>query len=326
MSIVKFYDSTESARLALDSEKPELAFSDAIKGVDLSDAQQTISFLAPQLMRVEQSIYMVKYPDANYAEFVPVDTTGTVWTAGSIFYSGDVAGKAEWFDVAADDMPYADFARTQFLQENHMAGIGYKWNRMDLERAQQLGTDILTQKSGAATKVAERFLHKAAMTGDGVKFATGFINNPLATSVAAGATLAASTPDVCVTIVNTALTSVEVNTGETFLADTLLLPTAVYNGLASRRMTDTNMTVLAYIQANAVVPNLTIKKTRHLTTSMMTYANTPEVHKFHLPGGGHQFFPLHQKGSFSWEVPGIMSTGGYENRIPKAITITTGVA
>ena len=124
MSTVKFYDSTESARLALDSEKPELAFSDAIKGVDLSDAQQTISFLAPQLMRVEQSIYMVKYPDANYAEFVPVDTTGTVWTAGSIFYSGDVAGKAEWFDVAADDMPYADFARTQFLQARSAA-----WHR-----------------------------------------------------------------------------------------------------------------------------------------------------------------------------------------------------
>ncbi len=326
MTEFKFYDSLEQARIALDAEKPELRFSDAIRGVDLSDAQQTVAFLEPQLLRVEQSVYMVKYPEANYAEFMPVDTQGDIWTAGSIFYSGDVAGKAEWFDVAADDMPYADFARTQFLQENHMAGIGYKFNRGDLERGSQLGIDVLSNKAQAATKVAERFIDLTAVLGDGAKFTTGFFNNPLATTVAAGATFAASTPDVIVGLVNNALTSVEVNTGETFLADTLLFPTAVYNALASRRMTDTNMTVLAYIIANSVVPNLTVKKTRRLTTSMMTYANILDVHRFHLPGGGLQMFPMWQKGPFSWEVPGVMSIGGYENRIPKAITITTGVA
>ncbi|WP_310533143.1 major capsid family protein [Novosphingobium sp.] len=326
MSKVNFYDSIEGARIALDAENPSLRFADAIRGVDLNDAQQTLSFLNPQLLRVEQAVYMTKYPAANYAEFMPVDVQGSIWTAGSLFYSGDVAGKAEWFDVAADDMPYADFSRTQFLQENHMAGIGYKWNRGDLERGSQLGIDVLSQKAGAATKVAERFLHTVATLGDGVKFTTGFFNNPLATTAAAGATLAASTPDAAIAIINTALTSVEINTGETYMADTLVLPTAVYNALASRRVTDTNMTMLAYIQANSVVPNLTIKKTRHLTTTMMTYANTMEVHRFHLPGGGHQFFPMWQKGPFSWETPGIMSTGGYENRIPKAITITTGIA
>jgi hypothetical protein len=326
MTEYKFYDSLEQARIALDAEKPELRFSDAIRGVDLSDAQQTLAFLEPQLLRVEQSVYMVKYPEANYAEFMPVDTQGSIWTAGSIFYSGDVAGKAEWFDVAADDMPYADFSRTQFLQENHMAGIGYKFNRGDLERGNQLGVDVLSNKAQAATKVAERFIDLTAVLGDGAKFTTGFFNNPLATTVAAGATFAASNPDAIVALVNTALSSIEVNTGETFMADTLLLPTAVYNALATRRMTDTNMTVLAYIIANSVVPSLTVKKTRRLTNSMMTYANTLEVHRFHLPGGGLQMFPMWQKGPFSWEVPGIMSIGGYENRIPKAITITTGIA
>ena len=59
---------------------------------------------------------------------------------------------------------------------------------------------------------------------------------------------------------------------------------------------------------------------------MVAYANTMEVHKFHLPGGGHQFFPMWQKGPFSWEVPGIMSTGGYECRIPKAVVKVTGIA
>ena len=97
-------------------------------------------------------------------------------------------------------------------------------------------------------------------------------------------------------------------------------------------MTDTGMSVLEYIRQNSVVPNLTIKRSRHLETAggsgtgrLIAYANTREVHRFHLPGGGHQFFAAWQKGPFSWEVPGIMAIGGYENRIPKAISFVDGV-
>jgi hypothetical protein len=327
MEKVQFFDSVEAARAHLDATDDTVAsFADGIRSVDLNDNNATLAFLTPQLLRVEQAVYMAKYPEANYAQFVPVDTAGSIWSAGSVFYSGDIVGKAEWFNAASDDMPYADFSKTQFLQENHMAAIGYKWNRADLERSAQLGQDLLSQKAGSATKTAERFLHKVATTGDGVKFATGFFNDATHTSIAAGATIAASTPDAIVGIVNAALVKVEVDTRETFQADTLALPTAVYNDLATRRMTDTNMTVLAYILANSVVPNLTIKKTRHLTTSMKAYANSMEVHRFHLPGGGHQFGQVWQKGSYSWEVPGIMATGGYECRIPKAVVTSTGVA
>lgn len=329
-----FFDSVIAAVSHIEADKNLPSFGDAIRRVDLGDAQQTMAFLTPQLLRVEQGTYMVRYPLADYAEFMPVDTEGSIWSAGSVYYSGDIAGKPEWFDVAADDMPYADMSRTQFLQENHMAAIGYKWNRGDLERSQQLGTNLLADKADAAGKSAERFIHKVGMKGDGLKFATGFINNPLATASTAGATLAAGTPDAAVTIVNDALTSVEVNTGETYQANTLALPTSVYNGLASRRMTDTGKSLLSYIRENAVVPDLVIKKSRHLETAgsggtkrLIAYANTREVHRFHLPGGGHQLFQSqpYQKGPFSWEVPGLMSIGGYENRIPKAITFVDGI-
>lgn len=322
----QLYDSVGSARAALDAAKPELSFADSVKGVDFGDANATLAFLQPQLYRVEQSVYMTKYPEANYAEFMPVDTQGDVFSIGSLFFSGDVSGKDEWFDLAADDMPYAEISKSQFVQENYVRAIGLRWTRMDLVRGQQLGVDIISEKVNAANQIAERSIHNIAMLGDGVKFTTGFFNNPLVTTVAAPATLAASTPDVCVTIINAALTSIEVNTGETMLANTLALPTAVYNALASRRMTDTNMTVLAYIQANSVVPGLVIKKTRHLTTSMLAYANTPEAHKFHLPGGGLQIGPDWQTGHYVWSRPGLYATGGYECRLPKAFTVTTGIA
>lgn len=302
------------------------AWADAIKAVDLDDAQQTNAFLAPQLLRVEQGVYMIKYPMADYAEFMPVDTQGTIWTAGSLFYSGDIAGKPEWFDVAADDMPYADTSRTQFLQENHMAAIGYKWNRGDLERGQQLGINVIAGKADAATKTAERFIHKSAMLGDGLKFAEGFVNDSAMSTVSIATDIdAASDPDDDIAAINAIVLAVEEGTLETYRADTLALPTSTYNTLATKRLTDTGMSVLTYLQQNSVIGALTIKRTRHLETAgsggtkrIIAYANDPEVHRFHLPGGGHQFFPAWQKGPFSWEVPGLMAIGGYELRVPAA--------
>ena len=334
--MTKFFDSVQAAVSHIVAQGGGCAaFADAIKGVDLNDAQQVNAFLMPQLLTVEQGVYMIKYPMANYAEFMPVDTAGTIWSAGTIFYSGDIAGKPEWFDVAADDMPYADMNRTQFLQENWIAGIGYKWNRMDLERGQQLGVNVLADKAGAATTSAERYIHNIAMNGDGLKFTTGFLTNPLATTVTGAAAItAASTGTSDVAILNTALTSVETNTNETYRADTLALPTSTYNIIASKPMPNTGMSVLAYMQANSVIGPATIKRTFRLETAgasgtkrMIAYANTREVHRFHLPGGGHQLFNSqpYQKGPFSWEVPGLMSIGGYENRIPKAITFTDGI-
>ena len=334
--MTKFFDSVQAAVSHIVAQDGGCtAFADAIKGVDLNDAQQVNAFLMPQLLTVEQGVYMIKYPMANYAEFMPVDTAGTIWSAGSIFYSGDIAGKPEWFDVAADDMPYADMNRSQFLQENWIAGIGYKWNRMDLERGQQLGVNILADKAGAATTSAERYIHNIAMNGDGLKFTTGFLTNPLATTVTAGAAITASSTGTSdVAIINTALSSVETNTKETYRADTLALPTSTYNILASKPMPNTGMSVLAYLQANSVIGPATIKRTFRLETAgaggtkrMIAYSNSRDVHRFHLPGGGHQLFNSqpYQKGPFSWEVPGLMSIGGYENRIPAAITFTDGL-
>lgn len=329
---VQLFDTIRAAIDHIDanpSEYPHIvggAFADEIRNVDLGDAQQANAFLAPQLMRVETGMYMIRYPMLDYADFMPVDTAGNIWTAGSLYYSGDIAGTPEWFDSAADDMPYADTSRTQFLQENHMAAIGYKWNRADLERSNQLGINLLAEKADAASRSAERFIHKVGMLGDGVKFATGFVDDSGMTVTAATSDItAASSADNDISAINSLLQAVETNTLETYRADTLALATSVYNILATKRLSGTSISVLEYLRSNSVVGQIRILRSRHLETAsssgdprMIAYANVPEVHRYHLPGGGHQFFPAWQKGPFSWEVPGIMSIGGYELRVPAA--------
>ena len=330
---IKLYDSITAARRALDIENPEFRFADAIKKLNVNfesmttaDAQAVMNFVEPQFLQIGRARYMVKYPDTNYRDFMPVDTAGGIFSPGSIYYSGDIVGAAQWYESGADDMPYASITDTQHIQENVNAAIGIEWTAKDLERARMFGRDLLTEKSDSAIRVAERFIHKVATVGDGAKFTTGFFNNPLATTSPAAATFAASTPDVVCTMINDTVSTVETNTRETMIADTVVMPTAVYNTLSNRRVTDTGMNVIQYVLANSSVPNLMIKKSRHLTTSMIAYANTLEAHRFHLPGGGHQFGLVREKGAWAWERPGIMNIGGYECSIPKAFTFLTGIA
>jgi hypothetical protein len=48
------------------------------------------------------------------------------------------------------------------------------------------------------------------------------------------------------------------------------------------------------------------------------------VLRFHLPGP-HEFIEPFRKSSMTWEVAGIMNTGGTEIRLPKGLIYRDGI-
>lgn len=303
-----------------------------------SDAQVGYAFLTPQLYRIETEVYMTKYPSFDISRFMTVDTSGDMWDVGTLVYSMDQVGEAQFMAGGAFDMPYASAKMAQATKNFHLAAIGYEWNTQELQRAAKLGRSLSSDKAMAAKLAADRFIYGIAMTGKtpgGVaeKGWTGFTNNGSAPSaqVAADGTgssrlWSTKTADQILRDINAALTAVETGTGETMVADTLVLPTSAYNYIATTRVGDTNATILSFLLANNVAgEGLTILKSRALetagtgsTTRMIAYANSPQVIKFHLPGA-HQFLPAFQKSSLVYEVGGIMNVGGVEVRLPKAL-------
>lgn len=320
----------DNARLAKSFEDKADAF--------FSDAQVGYAFLTPQLYRIETEVYMTKYPSFDISRFMTVDTSGDMWDVGTLVYSMDQVGEAQFMAGGAFDMPYASAKMAQATKNFHLAAIGYEWNTQELQRAAKLGRSLSSDKAMAAKLAADRFIYGIAMTGKtpgGVaeKGWTGFTNNGSAPSaqVAADGTgssrlWADKDADKILRDINAALTAVETGTGETMVADTLVLPTSRYNSIATTRVGDTNATILSFLLANNVAgEGLTILKSRALetagtgsTTRMIAYANSPQVIKFHLPGA-HQFLPAFQKSSLVYEVGGIMNVGGVEVRLPKAL-------
>jgi hypothetical protein len=56
--------------------------------MNLIDSQQALSFLVQQASIIEPEVYRIQYPDIQYSQLIPVDTTGNEW-AKSLHAGGD---------------------------------------------------------------------------------------------------------------------------------------------------------------------------------------------------------------------------------------------
>lgn len=314
--------------------------------INFADAQQALGFLSPQLLRINTEIDYQEYPDFDFARFMFVNTDGGMWSYGSIFYSGDIAGRPEWLDGAGFDMPYADISTMQFLQENHLAGIGYEWHRQELERAAQMGRNLGSEKARAARTVADAKIYSIVMRGDAKKNMLGLFNQPTvptanvpADGTAGATTFAAKTPIQLNRDINAVLNAPFNSTMETKRANTLVLPTSRLQYLASTPLSGDgsgDWTILRFIKENNAYTletgqALNILGSRELETAgaggtarMMAYANQREVVQLYLPGP-HEFFEPWQKGAFTWEIPGLFNIGGVEFRRPKGAAYRDGI-
>jgi hypothetical protein len=309
------------------------------------DAQVGYAFLTPQLYRIETEVYKTKRPSFDFNQFMSVNTDGDMWDIGTVFYSMDEVGKAEFLSGKAIDVPNADVVMNQFSQGFHLAGIGYQWSTQELQRAAKLGRSLTSDKAQAASDIAQAFLYSLALTGKAPgastseKNWTGLINNgsvPVANFAADGTgssrLWSAKTADQIARDFWEGVNAVESATGETHRTTTVLLPTSRYRYLQATRMSDTGTTIMAYIlAAQDEGERITVKPSRALETAgasgtarMVAYDNTRQVVQFHLPGP-HEFLPPFQKSSLLYEVAGIMNVGGTEIRLPKAIAYRDGL-
>jgi hypothetical protein len=311
--------------------------------INFTDAQQALGFINPQQLRIETEVYQIKYPSFDYSRLMHVDTDGDMWDIGSVFFSGDIGGKAEFLSSKGFDMPFADIAQSQYLRQNQLAGIGYEWSLGELQRAARLGQNLSASKASAASRIAERFIYGIAISGHAEKGWTGLINDPnvpVATAAADGTGSATAwstkTPDQINRDFNLVVEGVYNASGETEIANRVLLPTSRLQYLARTRIGDTTDTILKFVRENNAYTAQTgqpleIIGTRELaaagaggTARMMAYNNSKDVVQLHLPGP-HEFLPAFQKSSMTWEVAGIMNVGGVEIRLPKGASYLDGI-
>lgn len=308
------------------------------------DAQSALTFMQQQASYIEPTVYEIQYPDIQYPDLVPVDTSGNEWAKSKTFYSSDKVGQAQWFHHMANDMPFADIVRTKYEQGLEMAGIGYYYTLEELGVAMQIPNMNLTAERGdAARRAYEEFMDRIAFLGDVGKGWTGLINDATVTAGNAPATGSGTSPlwanktgDQMAIDINAVITGIYTTSNTVEMADTLLLPIDQFTRLANTRIGDTPINALGWVQqynTYTAITNqeLTIRAVRGLenagaggTSRMVAYKNDPAILKLHLPMP-HKFLGVMQVTPLRYDVPGIFRTGGLEIRRPGSIRYLDGI-
>ena len=297
------------------------------------DAQQAAGFVVPQLYRTHAGVLLVKYPSFDYSRFVPVNSEGDMWDIGTLVYSGDIAGAAAYVAGKGFDVPNAS-ANFGVGQSNfHLAGIGYELGLQEVNRAARIpNANLGERKANAARLLAQQFIYTTVMKGQTEKNITGLINN--ASVPAANAPTGSwgtATPAQMLGDMNTALNDVITNSNETAMPDTVLLPTTAFVAANNTQLTNTGMSVLAFLRENnsytlLTGKPLTILNSRELQTAgsgstrrMIAFQNDPQNLEFFLPGV-YEFLPPFAFSSMGYRIDGIMNVGQLEIYRPKTMS------
>lgn len=305
--------------------------------------QEAMGFVQSQAKAINTTVYAAEYPEHDYAQLIPVDSSAPDWADGMITYLTDRVGKADWVSGMAKDIPLADVIRGQSDVNYEMAAIGYEFSLEEVNRAAMLGIPLTSLKADAAREGWAEMMYDLALIGSARKGLSGFLNSAAVVSglVAnnAGATSrlwAQKTPQEILADVDGLLTGSYIGSKTVELANTLLLSPERMAYLNSRVMSDSNSeTLLAFITRTNIYTMITkqaldIRAVRWLSTlgtgntqRMVAYRREPRVLTFHLPMP-HRFLPVWQNGPMNFLIPGIGRAGGTEIRRPGAIRYADG--
>ena len=306
--------------------------------MQLFDAQAALGFVTSQTSHIEREVNATVYPDIQYPFLIPVDTSAHPFAKSVTYYSSDKFGRADWINGNANDIPRAGTELAKYETSVHMAGIGYGYGYEEINQAQMLGMNLQADDAMAARRAYEEMVERVALTGDTQKGFSGLINNASVTAaaVATGSWTAATNEDLVLADINELILGIATDTQYTGMADTILLPYAKMNFLATSRLGDTQSTLLAFLRENNTYTAmtgmpLTIRAVRGLETAgaagvnrMVAYRRNPQVLKLHVPMP-HRFLPTYQDGPLNFVVPGVFRLGGLDIRRPKEVRYGDGI-
>jgi hypothetical protein len=307
--------------------------------------QAAVGFLVSQTSHIEAEVVKILYPDIQYPQLVPIDTSANEWAKSITYFSQENVGVADWFNHLAKDVPLVELEREQHEETIHMAAVGYRWTMQELGFAMMIpGTNLTSDKAEAARRAYEEFVDSYVIRGDTRKGRTGLVNNASvqvinaeADGTGGSAAFAQKTATQIRRDLNSILSGIYTESLTVEMADTVLMPVETLDLLATMQNSDaSDISVLEYFRRYNTFTTVTgqplmIRGVRGLETAggggvgrIVAYRRDPRVVKMHIPMT-HRFLPVWQTGPLIFDVPGIFRLGSVDIRRPGAFRYLDGV-
>ncbi len=302
------------------------------------DAASGLAFLISQLTYIEPKMYEKLYKAITYNQIIPIDTSAGEGATSITYFYMDGRAVAEFVGTKSLNVPIAEIGTDKITVPVELGAVGYEYSDEELRQAMFNSKPLPQMKASMARRGYEEFCQDVAMTGDTQHDLPGFINNTNVTAASvvnpgSGTEWVNKSPDEILFDINDFMGDVFVDSLQIEKPDTLLLPTAQWNLLATTyRATNSDMTLLKSLIAGSPYLNseADVIATPELAGAgaagvdrMMCYTKDTDKVVMHIP------MPLRftepQRKGRGYEISGEFKLGGIEFRYPGSARFADGI-
>jgi hypothetical protein len=291
------------------------------------DANET-AFLTRQIEVVRNTVYEVRYPNLLARSFLPTATDIPSWASHVVQVILDSAGQAKVISNAADDIPRVDTVQSEESFKVVSLSDAWGYSLMDLRQAVATGQPLNDRRARMARRAIETAVDEILATGKLTTYGqpslglVGFLNSASVPIVTSSYDWDTATADEILADLDALVVAPSQATYQLYETNTLLLPPKRYDQFVSKRIPDTNMTVLKFFLETH--PGVSVQKWYRLNGAgasskdrCVAYHKSPEVVEAVVPLEFEQLAP--QIKNLQTEVICHARCGGIQLHQPKGI-------
>lgn len=246
------YDKAD-VRTILNSSIPAAVM--ASSGTRFDSAEDASVFFARELDAVKAKSYDKEYPELTALTLFPQTSETDEGAETVTYYTYDKTGLAKIIDNYSTDLPRADVVGKPSVAIVKSIGVSYGYSAQEMRASRMAGKSLDTRKAESARYQNDNLTNKIAWAGDAGSGILGVLSSgqsvPLYT-IPTGATSGNTkwtekTADEILDDINGMAKQVARVTKNVERPDTLCVPADVYMDIATRRLPNTEGSVLSYL-------------------------------------------------------------------------------
>ena len=222
------------------------------------DSNESV-FFNRELAYVKAKSYDAKYAELKGLSLIPISTEAGAGVNEIIFHQYRGVGFAKVIADYAKDVPRVDIYGEEKAVKVKGIGDSYGYSIKEIRASQRTGKNLDQRRAITARRAHDEMMNRMALKSNTADGTFGLLDFPGITEVTLQAdgtssskTWASKTPDQIVRDINDLVNAVMEPTSAREVPDTLLLPIAQYNDLASRRIGEAGeKTLMRYILDNS---------------------------------------------------------------------------
>lgn len=306
-------------------------------------AEAATVFFARELDHVKAKTYDRKYPELSALANFPITSEVPEGAETTTYYSYDVTGMAAIINNYATDLPRVDVKGEAHTADIKSVGDSYGYNVQEMRASRMTGKSLDARKGAAARRASDYMVNKIAFAGDKKHNLIGIFSedNDIPIYTLSEVEVEGKkytdwdhkTADQILEDINGMQQFIDKITMSIEKPDTLALPSYIYMKLATKRIPDTDTTVLSFLKEHApylknfesmaeLQDSATDVNTSGKNVAFM-YTKDPEKFSLEIPLPFYQY-PL-QVRNLETEIPCETRTAGLIIYYPLSMLLAFGI-